>query len=117
MKLAFIGDEDTVAGLCLAGCGSVDGQGKKNFFIVENTSRKADIEAAFLDFTSRSDIAIVLINQTYANDIRNVVDEYGMEGKIVPTVLEIPSKDFPYDAKNDPIMKRVQVFFGGNLVI
>lgn len=117
MKIAFIGDEDTVAGFGLAGCGSVDGQGTKNYFIVDKHTRKADIEAAFLDLTSRKDVSILLINQVYANDIRNVVSEYAAEGNVVPTVLEIPSKDHPYEPKNDPIMQRVQVFFGANAVI
>jgi hypothetical protein len=35
----------------------------------------------------------------------------------MPVVLEIPTKDHPYDAKSDPIMQRVQVFFGANAVL
>ncbi len=27
---------------------------------------------------------------------------------MIPTVLEIPSKEFPYDEKKDPIMVRVK---------
>eukprot|EP00397_Hematodinium_sp_SG-2012_P057883 GEMP01072766.1.p1 GENE.GEMP01072766.1~~GEMP01072766.1.p1 ORF type:complete len:129 (+),score=30.69 GEMP01072766.1:40-426(+) len=117
MKLAFIGDEDTVTGFALAGIGSVDGQGRKNFLVVDKNTRKLDIEASFLDFTSRNDVCIVLISQTYADDIRHVVREYNLSGKVVPTVLEIPSKDCPYDPAKDPIMQRVQVFFGENLVL
>jgi len=117
MKIAFIGDEDTCAGFALAGCGMIDGQDNKNFFIVDSATRKADIENAFKELTQRKDIGILLINQTYANDIRNVVTEYNAEGNVVPTVLEIPSKDQPYDAKTDPIMQRVQVFFGEKSVL
>ena len=36
-------------------------------------------------------------------------------GQKIPTVLEIPSADHPYDASKDLIMQRVQMFFGGNV--
>ena len=35
------------------------------------------------------------------------------EGRLLPTVLEIPNKEVPYDHRKDPIMQRVQMFFGG----
>jgi V-type H+-transporting ATPase subunit F len=67
------------------------------------------IEAAFADFTSRKDIAILLINQhvsssratirhwptpeQIAEKIRPTVDKYQ---QAFPALLEIPSKDHPY---------------------
>lgn len=73
------------------------------------------IEAAFADFTSRKDIAILLINQhvssitrfrsrwpvtnllltpeQIAEKIRPTVDRYQ---QAFPALLEIPSKDHPY---------------------
>lgn len=36
MKIGLIGDEDTVTGMLLAGIGHVDGQGKKNFLVVDS---------------------------------------------------------------------------------
>lgn len=53
------------------------------------------IEAAFEEFTERSDIAILLINQHIAEKIRPTVDKYQ---KAFPALLEIPSKDHPYGA-------------------
>lgn len=31
---------------------------------------------------------------------------------IVPAIVEIPSKDEPYDEKKDPIMKRINTLLG-----
>lgn len=78
-------------------------------------TRRSDVEDAFRNFTSRKDVGIVLINQHICDDIRHVVKEYGESGQSIPTILEIPSVDHPYDPSKDSIMQRVQVFFGGNL--
>lgn len=68
------------------------------------------IEESFKNFTNRDDIGIILINQHVANQIRHVVREYN---QTIPTVLEIPSKEFPYDPEQDYIMQRVNMFIGG----
>lgn len=52
----------------------------------------AQIEEAFKKMSSREDIAIILINQHVASEIRHVLTDYD---KTIPTVLEIPSKDVP----------------------
>jgi V-type H+-transporting ATPase subunit F len=33
----------------------------------------------------------------------------------VPTVLEVPTKDHPYDPNTDSVMQRVKVFMGGKV--
>mmetsp|Transcript_121139 Transcript_121139/g.302324 ORF Transcript_121139/g.302324 Transcript_121139/m.302324 type:complete len:135 (+) Transcript_121139:67-471(+) len=110
MKIAVIGDEDTVTGMVLAGIGHVDGQGKKNFLIVDSKTHQRQVEEAFHDFTTRKDICMVLITQGCADDIRMAVDSYSASGAVVPTVLEIPSKEQPYDPRKDAIMQRVAFF-------
>jgi len=117
LKVAVIGDEQTVAGMVLGGMGAVDGQGNKNFFVVQGTTRANEVEEAFNQYLRRKDIAIILISQFHANMIRNVVDDFARSGQTVPAVLEMPSKDIPYDPKKDPIMQRVQMFFGSNPVM
>jgi V-type H+-transporting ATPase subunit F len=117
LKVAVIGDEQTVAGLVLGGMGAVDGQGRKNFFVVGGNVRAAEIAEAFHEYVNRKDVAIVLISQSIANQIRNVVDDFARSGRVTPAILEMPSKDLPYDAKKDPIMQRVQLFFGTNPVM
>jgi V-type H+-transporting ATPase subunit F len=33
----------------------------------------------------------------------------------IPAILEIPSKEHPYDASKDSIMTRVKIMFGGDV--
>ncbi|POO02416.1 ATPase, V1 complex, subunit F, partial [Trema orientale] len=68
------------------------------------TTLKA-IEVAFKEFTAKEDIAIVLISQYVANMTRFLVDSYN---KAVPAILEIPSKDHPYDPAHDSVLSRVK---------
>ncbi|KAK0630633.1 ATPase, V1 complex, subunit F [Bombardia bombarda] len=110
--LAVIGDEDSVTGLLLAGIGHVTAppDSQKNFVVVDNKTDNATIEAAFDRFTTeRKDIGIVLINQHVADKIRHRVDTYTAA---FPAVLEIPSKDHPYDPDKDSVLRRVRRLFG-----
>ncbi|KAJ4476673.1 ATPase, V1 complex, subunit F [Lentinula aciculospora] len=107
--LAVIGDEDSITGLLLAGIGHVNEQQKKNFLVVDAKTQVSQIEAAFQEFTERKDIAILLINQHIAEKIRPTVDKYQ---QAFPALLEIPSKDHPYDPSKDSVLKRVQKLFG-----
>jgi len=106
--MAIIGDEDTVTGFLLAGIGDVEKE-QSNFLIVAQETSTAQIEEAFKKFTQRSDIAIILINQHIAEQIRYLLDDYH---EIVPSILEIPSKEHPYDPEKDSVLKRVRQFFG-----
>ncbi|KAK1635102.1 V-type proton ATPase subunit F [Colletotrichum phormii] len=109
--LAVIGDEDSVTGLLLAGIGHVStgADQEKNFLVVDGKTDTAAIESAFESFTSRKDIGIILINQHIADRIRHRVDTYTAA---FPTVLEIPSKDHPYDPEKDSVLRRVRRLFG-----
>ncbi|KAF2836037.1 vacuolar ATP synthase [Patellaria atrata CBS 101060] len=110
--IAVIGDEDSVTGLLLAGVGHVTPppDSQKNFLVVDSKTENSAIEAAFDRFTSeRKDIAILLINQHIAERIRHRVDAYTAA---FPSLLEIPSKDHPYDPEKDSVLKRVRRLFG-----
>ncbi|KAH0532230.1 hypothetical protein TsFJ059_000952 [Trichoderma semiorbis] len=109
--LAVIGDEDSVTGLLLAGIGHITAgaDAQKNFLVVDSKTETAAIESAFESFTERKDIGIVLINQHVADRIRHRVDTYTAA---FPTVLEIPSKDHPYDPEKDSVLRRVRRLFG-----
>lgn len=102
---------------------------QKNFLVVDGKTDTAAIESAFDRFTTeRKDIGIVLINQhvscsillaaTYvvltrapqiADKIRHRIDTYTAA---FPTILEIPSKDHPYDPEKDSVLRRVRRLFG-----
>ena len=110
--LAVIGDEDSVTGILLAGVGHVTDppDSQKNYLVVDSKTEASTIASTFDTFTSeRKDIAIVLINQHVADKIRSKVDGYN---EAFPTVLEIPSKDHPYDPEKDSVMKRVRKLWG-----
>lgn len=108
--MAMIADEDTVTGFLLAGVGNVDLRKKTNFLVVDSKTTTKQIEQSFKEFTNREDIGILLITQYIATMIRHLVDGYT---KVTPTILEIPSKDCPYDPTQDSILTRVQHMFGG----
>ncbi|KAF8328780.1 vacuolar ATP synthase [Cantharellus anzutake] len=107
--LAVIGDEDTVTGVLLAGIGHVDERQKKNFLVVDSKTQVSVIESTFQEFTERNDVAILLINQHVAEKIRPTVDRYT---QAFPALLEIPSKDHPYDPDKDSVLKRVHKLIG-----
>ena len=69
------------------------------------------IEETFSEFIKRRDIAIILINQHIAEEIRYLVEQHH---DAFPTILEIPSKDHPYDPEKDTVLKRVQKLFGSD---
>ena len=95
--VAVIGDEDTVAGFLLAGTGERTASGQ-NYFCVDSKTPRSHIERAFEEFTTREDIAIVLINQHISEEIRYLVENYN---GTIPSVLEIPSKGKAYDPRKD----------------
>mmetsp|Transcript_101086 Transcript_101086/g.290949 ORF Transcript_101086/g.290949 Transcript_101086/m.290949 type:complete len:135 (-) Transcript_101086:64-468(-) len=110
MKIGVIGDEDTVTGMVLAGVGHVDGQGKKNFLVVDAKTHQRDIDDMFHELTRRKDISMIFITQSCSELIRQSVDGYSDSGQLVPAVLEIPSKEQPYDPRKDAVMQRVAFF-------
>ncbi|KAK2626401.1 hypothetical protein QTJ16_004663 [Diplocarpon rosae] len=111
--LAVIGDEDSVTGLLLAGIGVRPPDSQKNFLVVDSKTDNTAIEEAFERFTvERKDIGILLINQhvgCIAERIRHRVDTYTAA---FPALLEIPSKDHPYDPEKDSVLRRVRRLFG-----
>lgn len=109
--LAVIGDEDTITGMLLAGIGQVDDSTKsKNFFVVDGKTTEEQIDESFSEFVEkRDDIAILLINQHIAEKIRFRVDNFT---NAFPAILEIPSKEHPYDPEKDSILRRVRRLFG-----
>jgi len=110
MKVGVIGDEDTVAGMVLAGIGHVDGQGKKNFLVVGSKTHQKEIDEKFHELTERKDISMIFITQGSAELIRYAIDAYSATGQVIPAILEIPSKDCPYDPRKDAVMQRVAFF-------
>lgn len=98
-----------MSGFLLAGIGHRTAN-SCNFLIVKPDTKLVQVEETFREYTNREDIGIILINQHVANSIRHVLKDYTAT---IPTVLEIPSKEHPYDPEQDYIMQRVNMFLGG----
>ncbi|XP_062163143.1 V-type proton ATPase subunit F-like [Alnus glutinosa] len=111
--IAMIANEDTVNGFLLASVGNVDLRRKTNYLFVDSKTTAKAIEDAFKEFTTKEDIIIVLISQYVSNMIRFLVDSYN---KPVPAILEIPSKDHPYDPAHDSVLSRVKYLFSAESV-
>ncbi|MEE6513885.1 hypothetical protein FKM82_021730 [Ascaphus truei] len=106
--IAVIGDEDTCTGFLLGGIGELNKNRKPNFLVVEKETSVTEIEETFRSFLSRDDIGIILINQYIAEMIRHAIDAHIVS---IPAVLEIPSKEHPYDANKDSILRRAKGMF------
>ncbi|KAL1780360.1 glycine receptor subunit alpha-1 isoform X2 [Sigmodon hispidus] len=99
--IAVIGDEDTVTGFLLGGIGELNKNRHPNFLVVEKDTTINEIKDTFRKFLNRDDIGIILINQYIAEMVRHALDAHQ---RSIPAVLEIPSKEHPYDAAKDSIL-------------
>jgi len=106
--IGVIGDEDTCVGFLLGGIGELNKNRHPNFMVVDKNTSVSDIEDCVKTFIKRDDIDIVLINQNIAEMVRHVIDAHTAP---VPAILEIPSKDYPYDPSKDSILRRAKGMF------
>jgi len=67
--IAIMGDEDTCVGFLLGGIGELNKARQPNFMVVDKNTSVHEIEDCFRTFVSRSDIAIVMINQHVADQV------------------------------------------------
>ncbi|XP_064471280.1 V-type proton ATPase subunit F-like [Ornithodoros turicata] len=109
--IAIIGDEDTCVGFLLGGIGEINKQRQPNFKVVDKNTTIPDLEECFKTFVKRGDIDIILINQNIADMIRHAIDSHTAS---IPAVLEIPSKDQPYDPNKDWILRRAKCMFSSD---
>lgn len=108
--IGLIGDEDTCVGFLLGGIGDLNKTKipNLNFIVVGKNTTIQELEDSFKGLVKRGDIDIILINQNIAEMIRHVIDAHKLP---IPAVLEIPSKDHPYDSNKDSIMRRAKGLF------
>ena len=112
MLLGIIGDEGTVTGFLLAGIGERS-ENFTNFLKVNSQTKNEQIEEFFHSLVTNKNIGIILISQDIADRIRDTLDAYN---EIIPTVLEIPSKQHPYSIEKDSIMqKALRQLYGQNI--
>ena len=111
LLVSAIGDRTTITGLLLTGMGERNMKNQTNFLIVDKDTDDETIETTLRSFLERTDIGIVLISQNVAERVRNIIVEHN---KVLPTILEIPSKDTPYEADKDTIVKRAAAILWGS---
>jgi len=99
--VAVIGDEATVTGFLLTGMGERNRKGESNFLIVDKDTTLSQIEVTFKRLLERDDIGIIMISQHIAEMIRNLIADYD---QVIPTIMEIPSKDYAYDPEKNTIL-------------
>ena len=100
--IGVIGDEDTCVGFLLGGVGELNKNRQPNFMVVDKNTPLQEIEDTLKTFIRRDDISIILINQNVAEMVRHILDAHSAP---VPAILEIPSKDSPYDPNKDSILR------------
>ncbi len=113
LLVGVIADEPTVTGFLLTGIGEGSKAGEQNFYIVSKDTTLNQIETAFTKMLARSDMGIILISQHVAEQIRNLIAEHQ---DVIPTIMEIPSKDVPYDPEKDTILvKAARTLYGSEV--
>ena len=105
--------QDTCVGFLLGGIGELNRakSPQHNFMVVDKNTTTTEIEETFKAFIKRDDIDVVLINQNIAELIRYVIDAHTAP---TPAILEIPSKDHPYDPTKDSILRRAKGMFNAD---
>jgi len=112
LLVAAIGDASTITGLLLTGMGERNERGQQNFFIVERNTTDEEIDGQLRGYLSRPDIGIILISQGAAERVRNVIVEHE---ETIPTILEIPGDDAPYDPEKDTtVVRAAMILWGGD---
>ena len=110
LLVAAIADSTTITGLLLTGMGERNLKGNSNFFIVDKEATDSKIEEELRGMLAREDIGIILISQNIAERVRNIIVEHQA---VMPTILEIPSKDTPYEPEKDTIVVRAASILWG----
>ena len=113
--MSVIADEPTVTGFLLTGMGQRDTAGKSNYFMSSKETTNDDLEKAFAQYTDDPKMGIVFIAQNLAERIRDkIIELQEDEERILPVVMEIPSKEAEYDPRKDSMLVQAAMrLFGG----
>jgi len=103
--MSVIADESTVTGFLLTGLGQRDVSGKTNYYMTSKETTDDDLDAVVSGYIADPKIGIIFIAQNLAERCKNVINEHlNDEEKILPTIMEIPSKEAEYDPTKDSML-------------
>ena len=73
--------------------------------IVNKDTQDETLEKTLKGWIAKEEVGIIMIGQSYAERVRSMIVEHQEnEEKILPTVLEIPTKECPYDPTKDSML-------------
>ena len=110
LLVSAICDAATMTGLLLTGMGERNLKNQTNFLVVDKEVTDQMIEEKLRQLLDRDDVGIVLISQNIAERVRNIIIEHDA---IIPTILEIPSKETPYEPEKDTVVIRAASILWG----
>merc|ERR1712187_1061918 len=90
-----------------------DKQEDTNFFIVGQKTTDTECENMLKYLLGRPDMGIILIAQNVAERVKHIIADRDAE-EAIPTILEIPAKDYPYDPEKDQVVVRAASILGGS---
>lgn len=83
----------------------------ENYLVVDSKTPQQRIVDTFRRLVARPDVAIILMAQHVAQEVRWLLDEHAASA-VLPTILEIPSPAHPYQPEHDSVMQRIQKMLG-----
>ena len=110
LLVSAICDSATMTGLLLTGMGERNLKNQTNFLVVDKEVTDQMIEDKLRQLLGRDDVGIVLISQNIAERVRNIIIEHDA---VIPTILEIPSKETPYEPEKDTVVVRAASILWG----
>ncbi|PKK85929.1 MAG: hypothetical protein CVT48_03295 [Thermoplasmata archaeon HGW-Thermoplasmata-1] len=90
MKIACLGDENTVTGMRLAGV------------VNSKVAGEGGCREAFMELTGDAGIGVIIITERLADTIRSDIDKWRHDHTF-PVIIEIPDKGGPIPGRTDPI--------------
>ena len=102
MELIVIGDENTQTGFKLAG--------------VKRTYPGEEAKNHLEKMLRESTVGIILINERYAEENREILNRVKKEGKkLTPIIVEIPDHTGPIEREIDPLQELIRRALGAQI--
>ena len=111
LSISVIGDQDLVNGLRMAGI--------TRYHIVEDTGNtREEVREALSQLIDDPTVGVVVLLEEYGEYVRDLVDQIRRKKKVIPVVVEVPSKyGTRYEDVRDYYKRYIKDFIGFELQI